>query len=156
MPSTQLSSPRNELTGNERSLYPCLFRAWQACIHLRCKSKYNLWIQHKIFQLRFFTEQSVSFLFILNSHAQGIGPIILVPDWLRRSRVKVFVSLCSYSTGGCVRSSKQIGAETFVKNNGKVKVQVFDTPQVSTVLRSNLMRFYLPVDLTGNLIMIEK
>ena len=36
------------------------------------------------------------------------------------------------------------------------KVQVFDTPQVSTVLRSNLMRLYFPVDLTGNLIMIEK
>ena len=36
------------------------------------------------------------------------------------------------------------------------KVQVFDTPQVSTVLRSNLMRLYSPVDLTGNLIMIEK
>ena len=35
-------------------------------------------------------------------------------------------------------------------------VQVFDTPQVSTVLRSNLMRLYFPVDLTGNLIMIEK
>ena len=38
----------------------------------------------------------------------------------------------------------------------KSKVQIFDTPQVSTVLRSNLMRLYLPVDLTGNLIMIEK
>ena len=38
----------------------------------------------------------------------------------------------------------------------KSKVQVFDTPQVSTVLRSNLMRLYSPVDLTGNLIMIEK
>ena len=37
----------------------------------------------------------------------------------------------------------------------KSKVQVFDTPQVSTVLRSNLMRLYSPVDLTGNLIMIE-
>ena len=36
------------------------------------------------------------------------------------------------------------------------KVQVFDTPQVSTVLRSNPMRLYFPVDLTGNLIMIEK
>ena len=36
------------------------------------------------------------------------------------------------------------------------KVQVFDTPQVVTVSRSNLMRLYLPVDLTGNLIMIEK
>ena len=36
------------------------------------------------------------------------------------------------------------------------KVQVLDTPQVSTVLRSNLMRLYFPVDLTGNLIMIEK
>ena len=39
---------------------------------------------------------------------------------------------------------------------GCYKVQVFDTPQVSTVLRSNLMRLYSPVDLTGNLIMIEK
>ena len=38
----------------------------------------------------------------------------------------------------------------------KVKVQVFDTPQVSTVLRSNRMRLYSPVDLTGNLIMTEK
>ena len=38
----------------------------------------------------------------------------------------------------------------------KYKVQVFDTPQVSTVLRSNLMRLYFPVDLTGNLIIIEK
>ena len=37
-----------------------------------------------------------------------------------------------------------------------VVVQVFDTPQVSTVLRSNLMWLYSPVDLTGNLIMIEK
>ena len=37
----------------------------------------------------------------------------------------------------------------------KCKVQVFDTPQVSTVLRSNLMRLYFPVDLTGNLIMIR-
>ena len=36
------------------------------------------------------------------------------------------------------------------------KVQVFDTPQVSTVLWSNLMRLNFPVDLTGNLIMIEK
>ena len=36
------------------------------------------------------------------------------------------------------------------------KVQEFDNPQVSTVLRSNLMRLYSPVDLTGNLIMIEK
>ena len=36
------------------------------------------------------------------------------------------------------------------------KVQEFDTPQVVTVLRSNLMRLYFPVDLTGNLIMIEK
>ena len=36
------------------------------------------------------------------------------------------------------------------------KVQVFDTPQVSTVLRSNLMRLYFSVDSTGNLIMIEK
>ena len=42
-----------------------------------------------------------------------------VPDWLRRSRVKVFVLLCSDSTCRCVRSSKQIGAETFVKNNGE-------------------------------------
>ena len=71
-------------------------------MHLRCKSKLNLKTQHKIFQLtfyfqlHFFTEQSVSFLFILNSHTRGIGPIILVPDWLRRPRVKVSVSLCSY------------------------------------------------------------
>ena len=45
--------------------------------------------------------------------------IILVPDWLRRIRVEVFVSLCSYSIGRCVRSSKHIGAETVVKNNGE-------------------------------------
>ena len=38
----------------------------------------------------------------------------------------------------------------------KSKVQVFDTPQVVNCLRSNLMRLYFPVDLTGNLIMIEK
>ena len=38
----------------------------------------------------------------------------------------------------------------------KSKVQEFDAPQMSTVLRSNLMRLYSPVDLTGNLIMIEK
>ena len=42
------------------------------------------------------------------------------------------------------------------KSSLKSKVQVFDTPQVSTVLRSNLMRLYFPVDLTGNLIMIDK
>ena len=42
------------------------------------------------------------------------------------------------------------------KKSESSKVQVFDTPQVSTVLRSNLMRLYSPVDLTGNLIMIEK
>ena len=29
------------------------------------------------------------------------------------------------------------------------KVQVFDTLQVSTILKSNLMRLYSPVDLTG-------
>ena len=123
MPSTQLSSPRNELTGNERSLYPCLFRARQACtcpVNLyKSKNSTLNFLTSFYFQLRFFTEQSVSFLFILNSHTRGIGPIILVPDWLRRSRLKVFVSLCSYSTGRCVRSSKQIGAETFVKNNGE-------------------------------------
>ena len=41
-------------------------------------------------------------------------------------------------------------------SSSSIVVQVFDTPQVSTVLRSNLMRLYFPVDLTGNLIMIEK
>ena len=48
------------------------------------------------------------------------------------------------------------GANYFERLSCKSKVQVFDTPQVSTVLRSNLMRLYFPVDLTGNLIMIEK
>ena len=44
---------------------------------------------------------------------------MLVLDWLRRSRVKVFVSRCSYfNRQVCVFSSKQIGAETFLKNNG--------------------------------------
>ena len=43
----------------------------------------------------------------------------------------------------------------FVKSKVK-KFLLFDTPQVSTVLRSNLMRLYFPVDLTGNLIIIEK
>ena len=38
----------------------------------------------------------------------------------------------------------------------KSKVHVFDTPQVVNCLRSNLMRLYFPVDLTGNLTMIEK
>ena len=57
------------------------------------------------------------------SHTRGIGPIILVPDWLRRSRVKVFVSLCSNSTGRCVRSSKRIGTETFMKNDGERNIE---------------------------------
>ena len=38
----------------------------------------------------------------------------------------------------------------------KVKYKYLIPRQVSTVLRSNLMRLYSPVDLTGNLIMIEK
>ena len=124
MPSTQLSSPRNVMTCNERSLYPCLFRAWQACTCAVDINK-NLNAQHKIprltfyFQLRFVTEQSVSFLFILNSHMRGIGPTILALDWLRRGRVEVFVSLCSYSTGRCVRCLKRLGIETFVENNGE-------------------------------------
>ena len=47
------------------------------------------------------------------------GPKSRVLDWLRRSEMKVFVSLCSYSTGRCVRGSEQIGIETVVKNNSE-------------------------------------
>ena len=94
-------------------------------MHLRCKYWLNLNTPHEIFQLtfhfklRFFTKQSVSFPFILNSHTRGIGPTILVFDRLWSGRVEVFVSLCSYSTSRDVRSSEHIGAETFVKNNGE-------------------------------------
>ena len=35
---------------------------------------------------------------------------------LRRSKMKIFVSQCSYSTGGCMCISGQIGHETVVKN----------------------------------------
>ena len=49
-----------------------------------------------------------------------------------------------------------VAQKEWIKVKVKSKVHVFDTPQVSTVLRSNLMRLYFPVDLTGNLIMIEK
>ena len=38
----------------------------------------------------------------------------------------------------------------------KVKYKYLIPRKQSTVLRSNLMRLYFPVDLTGNLIMIEK
>ena len=38
----------------------------------------------------------------------------------------------------------------------KVKYKYLIPLKYSTVLRSNLMRLYFPVDLTGNLIMIEK
>ena len=34
--------------------------------------------------------------------------------------------------------------------------EVFDTPQVFDFLKSILMRFYSPIDLTGNMNMIEK
>ena len=34
-------------------------------------------------------------------------------------RGKVFVSLCSHSTGGCMSGSKRMGIETVVKNNGE-------------------------------------
>ena len=71
--------------------------------------------------------RTISFLpFIINSHTRGIGPTMLVLDWLRGSRVKVFVSLCSYSTGSCMRSSKHMGAETFVKNNGERFIELWN------------------------------
>ena len=38
----------------------------------------------------------------------------------------------------------------------KVRYKYLIPRKKSTVLRSNLMRFYFPVDLTGNLIMIKK
>ena len=134
MPSTKLSSPRNEMTGNERSLYPCLFRARQACTRAVNKYLYNLKTKHKnkLFNLHFTFKHViwlsfasfqnihlVASLFILNSHEPGPGPNSRVPDWLRRSEVKVFVSLCSYSTCRCVRGSEQIGIETVVKNNSE-------------------------------------
>ena len=50
----------------------------------------------------------------------------MVPDWLRLSRVKVFVSLCSYSTGRWARSSKRMGAETCVKNNGERNIELWN------------------------------
>ena len=58
----------------------------------------------------------VSFSFILNSHERGIGPTIMVLDWLQRSKVKVFVSLCSYSTGGriCVYRDRGLGGIYYV------------------------------------------
>ena len=40
-------------------------------------------------------------------------------DVLRRSQARVFVSLFSCSTGGCMHGSKRIGIETVVKNNGE-------------------------------------
>ena len=48
MPSTKLlCSPRNELVGNERSLYPCLFRGRQACTCAENKYRSSLNAQHK-------------------------------------------------------------------------------------------------------------
>ena len=64
---------------------------------------------------------------------------------------RFFASVFSKEQGGGDRN-----VEEREDDQSKSKVQEFDTPQVSTVLRSNLMRLYSPVDLTGNLIMIEK
>ena len=134
MPSTKLCSPRNEMAGNERNLYPCLFRGRQACTCAVNKYLCNLNAQHKnkLFSIHFSfkhviwlnfayfqNNQLVAFLFIPNSHEPGLGPKSRVLDWLRCSEVKVFVSLCSYLTGRCVRGSEQIGIETVVKNNGE-------------------------------------
>ena len=43
-----------------------------------------------------------------------------------------------------------------LQRKSKVQVHAFHAPQVVNCLRSNLMRLYFPVDLIGNLIMIEK
>ena len=46
--------------------------------------------------------------------------------------------------------------ETWCKQTIKSKSLLFDTPQVFDFWRSILMRLYSPVDLTGNVNMIEK
>ena len=79
-----------------------------------------------------------------------MGVAVANADNTQCSTVSMSVSMTGRRmTGRYRRSGEQI-------KKVKSKVQVFDTPQLSTVLRSNLMRFYSPVDLTGNLIMIEK
>ena len=94
------------MAGNERSLYPCLFRGRQACTCAVNKYLNNLNTQHKnkLFNLHFTfkhviwlnfasfqNNQLVASLFILNSHEPGPKPKSRVLDCLRRSEVKVFV-----------------------------------------------------------------
>ena len=139
MPSTKLCSPRNELIGNERRLYPCLFRGRQACTSAVNKYLYNINTQHKnkllnlhftfkhviwAFWLNFTSFQkllifpnlwpNISLTFLMGNRQDLVkstplihtpmrnepepGPKSRVLDWLRHSEVKVFVSLCFYST----------------------------------------------------------
>ena len=84
--------------------------------------KYVIWLNFASFE-SFQNNQLVAFLFILNLHKPEPGPKSRVFDWLRHSEVKVFVSLCSYSTCRCVRGSEQIGIETVGKNNGERMIQ---------------------------------
>ena len=72
-------------------------------------------------QLHFVTKQSIcQFLpFFLNSPKPGLEPKSLVPDWLRRSKMKVFVSQQAGGEDVCICGSEQIGFETVVKNNGE-------------------------------------
>ena len=84
-------------------------------LNLHFTFKHVIWLNFASFQ----NNQLVAFPFILNLHEPEPGPKSRVLDWLRHSEVKVFVSLCSYSTGRCVRGSKQIGIETVGKNNGE-------------------------------------
>ena len=87
-------------------------------LNLHFTFKHFIWLNFASFE-SFQSNQLVAFLFILNLHEPEPGPKSRVLDWLRRIEVKVFVSLCSYSTGRCARGSEQIGIETAGKNNGE-------------------------------------
>ena len=86
-------------------------------LNLHFTFKHVIWLNFASFE-SFQNSQLVAFLFILNLHKPAKPrPKSRVFDWLRHNDVKVFVSLCSYSTGMCVRGFKQIDIETVGKNN---------------------------------------
>ena len=77
--------------------------------------------QSRLFLVQFLYKimsQVQSFLFWIRL-SQGLGKQNRFQIGCDVFRVKAFVSLCSHSTGGCMRGSKRMGIETVAKNNGE-------------------------------------